>query len=394
MKRIRLGSILVYLGAVILIVALFGAATVYDRISNEKLEKERQESLAGANNNNGGVKVKVCRVIPQKLTDILRIPGTVEAYEDIDLGARMGGAVEWIGPEEGDSVKKGEKILQLDVDEIKARLESVRTAYDLARQKYDRTKDLFEKKVVSRDAFDDAEASLKTARSTLEEAEVILENGALYSPVDGVLDRRYVDPGEHIDTGRTIMKIVHIDRVRIVFDIPEKDILYFKRGQEVKITASNGAKRSFIGTVEYVAMTADPMTRTYPLKVVVENPEHVLRPGMIVRADLIRREVENGIAVPFYTLIEREDGKGVFIVEDGKAREVLIEYGMFQGGMVEITKGLNPNDLLVVVGQRELVNGEDVSITTDLTDMVKAYIASGRDLSGLAMDASLLGEAE
>jgi membrane fusion protein, multidrug efflux system len=376
---------IMYLGAIALIAALVVVANIYGKMARKSQEKTRRESVATSNNKKSKTKVKICKVFYQPLTDILKLPGTVEAYHDIDVAARMGGTVERIGFEEGDKIEKGDKLLQLDVAAIKSQVAKAETAMELAEQKFKRTKDLFEKKVASRDAFDDADASLKTSKSALEESLVSLEYGTLYSPVSGFLDRRDIDPGEHIESGKTIMKIVDIDKVRIIFNIPEKDILYFKKGQEVKIIASNGKERGFPGTVEFVALTAEPVSRTYPLKVVVENSDHHLRPGMIVRSSLVRRKIEKGIAVPFFTLTEREEGKGVFIVHDGKAKEVLIEYGMFQGGLVEIVKGLKIGDNLIVVGQRNLVNGEEVEIADDLTVAAKAFIASGKDLSSLAL---------
>ena len=107
---------------------------------------------------------------------------------------------------------------------------------------------------------------------------------------------------------------------------------------------------------------------------------------MIVRAKLVRRELENAIAVPFFTIIDREDGKSVFVVEDGIARERAIEYGAYQGGLVEVRGGLELGEQVVVVGQRSLVNGEPVDIAQNVTDIAKAFVASGGDLSEIQQD--------
>ncbi len=394
MRKRWIERIVVYTVAIATVGGLFAIAAAYAKYSQEKLDKTRSESMAGAaEENNGGTKVKICRVFTQPLTDVLKLPGTVEAYEDIDLAVKMGGTIEWIGHEEGDRVKKGEKLLQLDVALIEAQVRRARASYDLAKLKFNRMKDLSEQGVVSADAFDDAAATLETTDAALAEAKTMLNHGTLYSPVDGVLDRRYVDRGEHVDSGKTVMKIVDIDRVKVLFNIPEKDILFFKRGRKVAMEGfdsyskgSNGKNKAIEGTVEFVAMTADRAARTYPLKVVVENQDAGLRPGMILRASLVRRQIQEGIGVPFFTIVDREDGKGVFVVEEGIARERKIEYGMFQGGLVEIVGGLEVGDQVVVVGQRNLVNGEKVSVAEDLTMAAKAFLASGRDLSDLALE--------
>jgi membrane fusion protein (multidrug efflux system) len=249
--------------------------------------------------------------------------------------------------------------------------------------------------------YDSAKTNLDTAKAALDSATINLGDGTLYSPISGILDRLNIDPGEYINPGQTVMTIVDIDRVDIELPIPEKDILYFEKGQKVKITMSMSGQedcnghasdtaqsecRVFQGTINFISLTADSATRTYAIKVSVDNSKRVLRPGMIVRAHLVRRQVEDAIAVPFFTIVDHEQGKSVFVVEDGKALEKQIEYGAFQKGLVEIRKGLKPGDRLIMVGQRNLVNGQQVDVTADMTSLARQWIQEGKDLSELSID--------
>lgn len=394
MKKRKLEPFFVYTATFALIGALFFAAGVYAKRSQAKLAQIRSESMNGAvEANNGGTKVKICCVFTQPLTDILKLPGSVEAYEDIDLAVKMAGTIEWIGPKEGDRVKKGDNLLQLDVALIKARVRRAQTNFELAQAKFKRMENLLAQNVTSQDAYDEANTNMKSAAAALDEAKVSQDYGTLVSPIDGVVDRRYVDRGEHVESGDTVMKIVDIDRVKVWFDVPEKDVLYFKRGAKVSMkgfgffsSSPEGAERQFTGTVQYVAVTAEKASRTYPLEVVVDNSEGLLRPGMILRASLVRRDIPEGIAVPFFTIVEREDGKAVFLAVDGVAKETPIEYGMFQGVLVEIVKGLKVGDAVIVVGQRDLVNGEKIHVSQDLTAAAQAYIAAGGDLAKFKME--------
>jgi len=164
--------------------------------------------------------------------------------------------------------------------------------------------------------------------------------------------------------------------------------LYFTKGQAVKVTfeKTNGEKIEFPGTIEFVSLTAEQATRTYLVKVMVNNPEHTLRPGMIVRAHLVRRQLDAAIAVPFFTIIDREDGKGVFIIDGDIAKSRMIEYGAFQEGLVEVRKGLTLGEKLVLVGQRNLVDGAKVIVEADVTPLAKQWIQAGNDLSQLPAD--------
>ncbi len=389
-------------GALVVVGLLFGTKLYVDQRKQEQ-EKNQEEAVAQtkAEAETRLAKVKIVEILPVPFTDILVLPGSVMAYEDIDLASKMLGVVEWIGPEEGSQVKKGAKLLQIDMKSVKTMVTEARARYDQAVKDFSRTERLYKEKITSKGQYDSAKTNMDMAKAVLDSATVNLSDGTLYSPINGILDRLNIDPGEYIEAGQTVMKIVDIDRVNIELAIPEKDILYFKKGQSVKITMSlsgqedceEGAEntgqiscQTFTGNIDFVSLTADSAARTYLIKVSVDNPERILRPGMIVRAHLVRRQLQEAIAVPFFTIIDHESGKSVFVVEDDIAREKLIEYGAFQKGLVEIRKGLKLGERLIIVGQRNLVDGQKVDVTGDITPLARQWIQEGKDLSQLSID--------
>lgn len=382
-----LKKILVYIVGIGLLITMALAAQIYARSAKAGQEKKRKEAAeTAAAEEQRATQVKICRIFLHPLTDTLVLPGSVEAYQDIDLAARMGGTIEWLGPKEGDRIKKGDKILEVDTESIQARVAQARTAHELAELKFRRISELYEKKVATVDQLDDARSSLKTTQAALDEAEITLKHGALYSPLDGILDRRHVDLGEHIAEGQTVAKIVDIDLVKIVVNVPEKDALWFKTGQEVTMRLTDSKDEIIKGVIEFVAMTAEPATRTFPVKIRVENQDHNLRPGMILRGSLIRRQLDKAIAIPYFTIMERKGQKIVFIADNGVARQRVVKTGIFQGGQMEILDGLSENDQLIVVGQRNLVDGEKIVIVADLTDLAKKFLEEGNDLATIPME--------
>jgi len=390
MKQRTKRNIIVYVTALIVFLALVAGFYFYSEQAEKNVAQAKKEAgaKAKAEAEQRLPKVKVVEVIPIPLTDFLILPGSVRPYEDIDLAAKSSGTVKWVGPKEGDRIKKGEKLLELDMKSVVTRVTEARARYEQALKDYERMKKLYEENIVSKGQLDNAKTMLDTSKAALDTVGVNLSDGRLSSPIDGILDQLNVDPGEYINPGQTVMKIVNIDKVKIELPIPEKDILYFEKGQNVKIEMENtkGEKREFSGVIDFVSMTAESTTRTYLVKVVVNNPNRILRPGMIVRAHLVRRDIKDAIAVPFFTIIDREDGKAVFVVEDGVARVHPIEYGIFQRGIVEIRSGLELGDRLIIVGQRKLVDGEKVDVTDDITPLAKQWISSGKDLSELPID--------
>lgn len=404
MKKSTKKHIVVYFLAIVLIVGLFAVAQFYVRQTRQRIQKTQEEANTQSQIEAETLlaKVKIVEILPIPFTDVLVLPGTVVPYEDIDLAAKTSGTVEWIGPKQGERLKKDEKLLQVDVTSSKTKVTEARALYEQAVKDYNRIKRLYNEKITSKEQLDNAETVLNTSKAALDSTSVNLKDGTLYSPINGILDNLLVDPGEYINPGQTVMKIVDIDRVYIELPVPEKDILYFTKGQEValQMSVAGGRENSnetsdtgdfgqgdFKGVIDFVSMTAESTTRTYLVKVLAENPDHTMRPGMIVRARLVRRELQDAIAVPFFTIIDHEEGKSVFVIdEQGVARERPIQYGSFQRGLVEIREGLKLGEKLVVVGQRSLVDGQKVEVTGDITPLARQWILEGRDLSKLTVD--------
>ncbi len=390
MKRKTKKNMIVYTSAGIMFLALVAGFYVYSEGAEKIVEQTRAEAdtQAKAEAEQRLPKVKIVEVMPIPLTDYLVLPGTVRPYEEIDLAAKSPGTVKWVGPREGDRIQKGEKLLELNMELVETRVTEARARYDQAAKDYDRMKKLSEEGIISKGQFDAAKTALDTSKAGLDAVEVSLNEGSLTAPISGILDRLNVDRGEYINPGQTIMTIVNINKIKVELPVPEKDILYFKKGQSVGIELENttGEKREFSGVIDFVSMTAESATRTYVVKVVVNNPDQILRPGMIVRANLVRRDLQGAIVVPFFTIIDREDGKAVFVIKDGVARVRPIEYGLFQQGIVEIRSGLQLGEQLVIVGQRTLVDGEQVDVTDNMTLLAQQWIDSGKDLSGLPSD--------
>jgi membrane fusion protein (multidrug efflux system) len=403
MKSKTVKNVLVYGVAVLVLAGLFLATQFYvtqrQNAQAKTLEEVAAQTKVEAETRLA--KIKVVEILPVPFTDILVLPGTVVAHQEIELASKMAGVVEWIGPKEGNRVKKGERLLQIDMKSVETMVTEAQARYDLALKDFTRTEKLYEEKIMSKRQYDSAKANLDMAQAALDSATVHLSDSTLNSPISGILDRLNIDPGEYINPGQTVMTIVDIDRVDIELPIPEKDILYFKKGQKVRITMSQSGQedceknadhtdqtecRVFQGTIDFIPLTADGAARTYTIKVGVNNSKHTLRPGMIVRAHLVRRQMKDAIAVPFFTIVDHESGKSVFVVEEDKAVEKPIKYGAFQEGLVEVRKGLKLGERLIIVGQRSLVDGQKVDVTGDITPLARQWIQEGRDLSELSID--------
>jgi membrane fusion protein (multidrug efflux system) len=337
--------------------------------------KNRQN---GANNKNVPVvesttstkqiaRVKVATIRPQRMTEYLVLPGTVEAWEDIDLSAKIGGTVEWLGPKEGDRVTSGETILRLDMTSRQALLNQAQATWAQAEKQFERINRLTREGVVNRAELDTILAQRDVARANLEVAQVGLSDAILRSPIDGIIDRIHVDQGEHVNQGQVVAKIVQTDRVKILVNMPEKDVSFCKEGQQAGVFLNGEVRldQLVMGKIRYVALTADPANHTYPMRIEINNRDGKLRPGMIVRVGLERQRLDNALAVPLYAVLDRGDRKVVFIEQNGRAVQREVNLGIMDAekpDRIQVVKGLSEGDRLIVVGQRDLVDGLEVAV--------------------------------
>ncbi len=312
--------------------------------------------------------VAVHVISPQNLREQLTLPGSLEAWEDLLLSAEIDGPVRWIGPLEGDRLKKGEVIMTIDPDSRQASLDRAKAECELRRNSRDRFKSLFDEKLVSAQEYEDASCAYDVAASVLRQAQVALDQSSLESPVDGVLDRLLVDRGEHVSAGTPVALVVQIDRLRVLIDVPEKDVAYLHVGDSVQVVQAtiNGRDgATFAGTLIHLAYKADPVTRTYRAKVAVDNAAGRLRPGMIVRVEAVRRDLSDAIAVPLSTLVDQGGRKVAFVAESGVARQREVRVGPIIGDQVVIEAGLAVGDQLLVKGQQLVVDGSAIAVTGD-----------------------------
>lgn len=363
------------------------------------------------------VSVRVER--PQRLERpvLVAASGTVEAHETVDLAFQVAGRVARVGIEEGQPVRKGQILAELDATDYrfglegaesqalvaratldKARntarpeeLEQAKAAYDRAQDEYTRYRQLYERKSMAPVDFAKVEAAWRAARAHYEMA----QNGArkedraaasaavdqaqaqvgvnrkrvadtrLTAPVAGIIARRGVDPGEMVAAGMPVFTIVNMNPTRVRVGIPETDIGRVHLGQRAAITVPALGETVFGGKVDVVGVAADPNSRTFTVKIVVPNPGNALKAGMIAEAGIEGAGTINVLTVPGES-IER-DPQGATLVyvyypDRGRVHSRRVEVGTVRGQRIEIRSGLAGDEQVVIAGRQKLREGAPVEV--------------------------------
>ena len=306
------------------------------------------------------VKVEVVEVRPVTFKDVMMLPGATNPYHDLVVASDQAGRVEWVGPREGDRVKQGELLVKVDVSMLKAALDNAKAAYCLADDLNRRRETLYQRKIISREELDKTVTERSVRWGALRQAQVQYDQGFIHSPIDGVVNRFHVDPGEFVGRGAPVAELVNVDRIKVEINVPELDVKYLKVGDPVRIGIDALPGREVAGVIDFVSLKADPVTKTFRVKILVDNADGAIRPGMIARVALLRRLVPDALVAPLFALVDKGGERYLFVENSGVARIRRVDTGIINGDQVQITKGLQPGDRLIVVGQTEVEDGTRV----------------------------------
>lgn len=321
------------------------------------------------------VVVEVSHVRREAIRDVVDLVGQLEAEESVMIKPETEGTIASIDFREGSRVAEGDLLFRLRDDEQRARLREAEAALTLTRADYERAQTLRKRQAISEAELDRALSRWQQAAAERDLAEVELQRTEIRAPFGGVLGARLVAPGDRVDRDIGLVEIESVDRLRLVFSIPEIGVGLARQGTPVSVTVAPFPDRSFAGEVYFVAPSLDPRTRRLLLKAWVPNTDGVLKPGLFanIRVEIARHE--DALTIPEAALAYDAGGSYVWrVVGDGHAERVAVDLGIRRAGRVEVTGGdLREGDRLVSAGTNKIFPGALVR-AADPTPMAEASV--------------------
>lgn len=306
---------------------------------------------------------------PRTLKDRISLPGVVQPWISLELVAEVGGVIVEKRLQEGARVKKGEVIALIDPRDYRNALASAKAAYELAVATHKRLTALFNDKVATQSQIDDIAAQVRTSKAAMDNAALNLERCSIRAPMDGVVNRLHVEPGQYLGPGDPVAQLLQMDRVKIEVGIPESDVDAVRHLKTFQVTVDALGGRVFNGESHYLYRTAANLARLYTLEIAVDNGGGELLPDMFARVEVVKHRVAGGLGVPLYALIDRSGGKGLYVVNGDHARLVPVTTGIQDGWLVEVRQGVDAGDRVVVVGQRIIEDGTAVNVVRTVERM-------------------------
>lgn len=265
----------------------------------------------------------------------------------------------------GDKIKAGSLIARLEDKEYvnSIKLETNQLNLELTESELKKEESLYEKGGVTLKELKTASINYENAKTTVESAKLQLDKTKIVAPIDGVIvDLPYYTQSTQVETGSVIAKIMDYQVMYMDVQLPEKYISVIKPGQVVKLTNYTIPEDTIIGNITQLSPAINADTRTFKGNISINNPKYLLRPGMFVKADIVTSHKDSVIVIPKAIILSRQRGKTVFTVDRGIVAERIIETGLENVSNVEITKGLEKNERIVISGFETLSNKSKVKI--------------------------------
>jgi len=305
-------------------------------------------------------KAVAVQVAPVSFSDgkgALLYSGTIEESETIPLSFSELGTVARVYVQEGQAVKKGQLLAELND-------ETYRNAYDMslaterqAQDAYNRLLPMHNNGTLPEIKFIEAETALQQAKSSSAISKKSLRDCKLYSPTDGIVGKKSIDPGMTATASFASITIVKIQKVYAVVSVPENEISSVKKSDKAGITIAALNNADFTGTVEEIGVVADPISHTYKIKIALNNTDGKIKPGMICNVNLLKENSQMRLIAPFQAVSVDENGNSfVYAVNDDNKSVSFkqVKTGVLFNNGIEITSGVKNGELVVINGRHKL----------------------------------------
>lgn len=309
-----------------------------------------------------GTTVRVMTVSDSRSHYEQNYSGTVEEESSASLSFQAAGSIRQVHVSDGMSVKKDQKLAELDPASLKNAHDAALSTLQQAKDAYKRYEQLHKKGSLTEIQWTEVQTKLQQASAMEGIARKNLENAVLKAPFNGIIADKTIETGVTVLPGAPVMKIVTIDRVNVKIPVPENEIADTRIGQEASIVVPALKNKRFSGRINEKSVTANPISRTYNVKISIENPEHELMPGMVCKVD-IKDESNHlaGIVIPNSCVqIDYAGQAFVWLVRNGMATKRIITVGGLTENGTLVTNGLDGGEKLIVEGSQKVSEGSNV----------------------------------
>jgi membrane fusion protein (multidrug efflux system) len=311
----------------------------------------------------GPVAIEVAAVTRGALAREATVAGVLSPVRTVGVNSQVGGALLSMRVEEGDVVRAGQVLAEIDSREIRAQLRSAEASLALAKSTAERSAALLKDRVVTAAEYERDQAAFASAQATVDALRTRLGYSSVRAPLAGVVTEKRNEAGDVVGAQTRLFTIADVSTLVVRVQVSELDITGISVGQaaDVSVDALGGA--SFKGTVRRIFPAADSVTRMVPVEVgLAGTAARQLRPGYLARVTVKLGERSGVLLAPASAVVGSRDARAVYVKVGEKVERRTVRLGQTSGSVVEILEGLQPGDTVVSVGADQLRDGAQVRV--------------------------------
>ena len=322
------------------------------------------------------VPVRIALVEQKKVSELVSLVGTTEAVATSIVAAEISGVVEYFPVQEGDFVKKGDLLVRLISTELKIRLKgavaargAIRARLELAEKELSRYSRLKDADSIAARNYDEAlynqrafSQELLRSEADMERLEYEIKQTKVVAPFSGFVSTEHTQVGEWINVGGPVVNLVDLGQIKVSVDVPERYAVMIAPQEEVKVMVKSISNEVRAGRINAILPQGDPNSRTFPVKINIENQDFKIKSGMESMVTFNLAAQRSALLVPKDAVVTAGNDRLVFIVNDGKAIPVPVKILGYYDGNVEVAGKLAPGIMVVIRGNERLRPGQPVSV--------------------------------
>lgn len=313
------------------------------------------------------IPVKTAKVVQKEISIPIHSSGMLSTAQEIKLSFKIGGIVERILVDEGQSVKKNQLLAELNQREIQAQVNQAQSAFEKAERDYQRVKNLFADSVVTLEQLQNTETGLEVAKSNLEIAQFNLKHSKIVAPSNGKILRQFVEINELIGPGVPIFYFgVTDDAWRVKTGITDQDIVHLQLGDSASVSFDAYPGKNFPARVTEIAESADPMSGTFEVEAQLGFQNIKLVSGFVAKVDLFPSKGQKYYWIPVEAMVEADEGTAyVFFPIGEKAERIQINVISIFDQYVAVKAGLEGVTEVITDGAPYLIDGSEIEIINE-----------------------------
>lgn len=324
------------------------------------------------------------------LSSINTLTGLISANIQTSIGTKVSGRVAEVDVDMGQKVSKGQILAKIDsidlekqLDQTEAQIQVDQAQVDIAQNNSAQSTDalnhdtvLYNSNAISKDTLNQAQTKMENDKDSLLAAQGTLGKDTasaaiiqqqinetdIVSPIDGAIATRNIEVGMQVSSATTLFSIAQLNPLKVTINVSDQLIASISNGAGVNITVPEIASSTFQGTVDKISPVLDASTHSYPVEIIINNPDDSLTPGMTASVQFTGLTTTPGIIIPAEAVVETPQGSEVFTVVQNVAHMHLVQLGAVSNDKILVSSGLNPGDQIIIKGQTLIADNAKVKV--------------------------------